>query len=472
MLHEKFDVVLAGNYLTTLVAAAEIARSGKRICVVNPVPSWGGHFTRLTVAGMPFDPGAVSHEFTAFNAAGERDPLSYDSRRRSDVGRFIGLIEEFTRSQIELVRMQPPQTVYGGALHSDIIMSNQFDVLHHPVIAGRIRAEQEYITKSICSELHPRKKKTSDLFLKRSYYEASVMNHGATLHAAICEPMFYKMSAISSTRLIALYHRIAWLPLYYPETLRSQFEAQPQQLQDTYFCYPRAGYVGALGEALVQRMTAAGVTIIRDPIAAVESQPGKTAVVLKDGRRLESPHLAWSLAHDQLITSVTATRANHFERWSATLVFITIRRHHVAKSFSVLYAPDDRVLFYRANNQTDSAGLNEDSVRVVVEVNPDYALAHGFADDDGIASRVKDDLASLGIVADSNHVEVVGVRTLRNVLLLPSVENWQTLERERDILLDRYPGVIFTRNVEAFFTDTLNDQIIKGLKLAEQLKVS
>jgi hypothetical protein len=453
-----------------LVAACGIAESGKRVCVANPAPGWGGHFTKLTIAGMVFDPGAVSHEFTTFNDEGARDALSYDSRRRSDVGRFVRLIEEFTRSQVELVRMPDPQTVYGGAFLPDIVMGNRFDVLHHPVLAGRVRAELELLSNSKEDELHPRWKKTSPLFLERSYYEASVSNHGATLHAAVFEPMFYKMSAVSTTRLIALYHRIAWLPLYYPETLRSQFGEAPQRLQDTYFCYPRAGYIGAFGEALVRRMQEAGVTIVRDPIASLEDGPGRSTLVLEDGRRLEAPRVIWSLAHDPLIQAATGGPATQFERWSATLVFATIARRRLAKTFSVLYVPDDQILFYRASNQTDSAGLEEDPVRVVVEVNPDYARAQGLGEEAQMAERVRADLASLGIVEDPEHVQVVGRRTLQNVLLLPSRENWKLLERERDILLDTYPSVAFTRNVEAFFTDTLNDQIIKGLKLVEQFK--
>ena len=469
---ECFDVLLAGNYLTTLVAAGVIAQAGKRVCVVNPVPSWGGHFTRLTVDGINFDPGAVSHEFTAFNAEGAKDPLSYDSRRRSDVGRFIGLIEEFTRSQLELVRMREPQMVYGGQLLPDLIMSNQFAAVHHPVLAGRVREEQELVARSAESVLHPRHKKTSPLFIERSYYEASETKHGATLHAAVFEPMFYKMSGVSTTQLLALYHRIAWLPLYYPETVRSQFGPTPQRLQDTFFCYPRAGYIGAFGEALVRRMQETGVTIIRDPISSLESQPGKAAIVLKDGRRLESSHVAWSLAHDQLLTAATGGPASPLKRWSATLVFVTIPRRQLTKSFSVLYAPDDRILFYRACNQTDSAGLEEDPVRIVIEVNPDYASAQWLDDEGKVEARVRDDFASLGIVGDPQHVRVVGTKALKNVILLPSRENWTLLEQERDVLLDRYPGVVFTRNVEAFFTDTLNDQIIKGLKLGEQFKAA
>ena len=116
MSSNHFDTILAGNQLTTLVAAAELARAGRKVCLVNPTPSWGGHFTRLTIQGETFDPGAVSHEFTAFNRAGARNPLDYDSRKRSDVGRFLGLIEDYTRSHIPLHRMPMPSTVYALSL--------------------------------------------------------------------------------------------------------------------------------------------------------------------------------------------------------------------------------------------------------------------------------------------------------------------------------------------------------------------
>ena len=78
--------------------------------------------------------------------------------------------------------------------------------------------------------------------------------------------------------------------------------------------------------------------------------------------------------------------------------------------------------------------------------------------------------ASLGVLADARDLNVVGAKVLRNVLLLPSTGNWRLLEVERDALLEAYPDVTFTRNVDAFFTDTLNDQVVKGLKLVEQHK--
>ncbi len=465
----RFDVILAGNYLTSLVAGLGLAQAGKRVCVVNPLPGWGGHFTRMTVAGITFDPGAISHEFTVYSDSQLSDPLQFDSRRRNDVARFNRLIEQYTRSHVELNRTLLPNTVYGGQFFPDVITSNRLDVVHHPVLARRVGAEQDFLANDAgCHDLHPRDKKTNPEYVRRSYYEASLQNHGATLHSAIFEPMFHKMSGVSTTRLLALYHRIAWLPIYYPETIRSQFQAQPQQLPETYFCYPKAGYVGVFGETLATRLHEAGATILRDPVQDLDDRPAGTTVVLKSGRQLVAPRVAWSLAHDQLVSGISGKPANKFDRWSVMLVFALVPKHLLARQFSVLYVPDDKIIFYRACNQTGSAGMDEEHLRLVIEVNPDFAAAQGLTSEADVVQRVKADLAGLGVINDAAHLDVVGAKVMRNVLLLPSRDNWDLLEQERDILLEAFPRVEFTRNVEAFFTDTLNDQIVKGLKLVEQ----
>jgi hypothetical protein len=169
---------------------------------------------------------------------------------------------------------------------------------------------------------------------------------------------------------------------------------------------------------------------------------------------------------------VTRKPPNVFERWSAVLVFVTLPRSELKRDFSVLYAPDEGVLFYRASSQSSSAGLHDEDVRIVFEINPDYAADHGVTSEGAAVARLRLDALALGIVDDPSALQIQGVRTMRNVLLLPGTENWKLLEIERDVLLDAYPNVTFTRNVESFFTDTLNDQIIKGLKVAAQLRLA
>lgn len=468
MNHLKFDFIFAGNYITTLVGALELAKAGKKVCIVNPIPTWGGHFNKISVNGLNFDPGAVLHEFTTFNDEGIKDPLLYTPARRNDVGRFIQLVEAYTRSYVDLVKMQVPQTVYAQQLYPDIIMINRFEVLQHPYLKERVKGEIQNLQMSIDHPWHPANKKTSNQFTDHSYSEISVATHGATLHSELFEPFFTKMSNLSSTRLLALYHRIAWLPFYYPETIQSQFGTNPQVLKETYYCYPKAGHIGVFADTLVQRLHEAGVTILRDAIELVEDNAGSSSILLKDHTKLQAPKVIWSLGHDQLITAATGKAVNTFERWSATLVFLTIPKKLILKSFSILYSPDDKVLFYRASNITECAQADEEQARIVVELNPDFLKGFGFETHDQIEERVKADLTLLGIVADARHIHTAGIKTLKNILLLPSKENKRTLENERDILYEHFPNILFTRNTDAFFTDTLNDQIIKGLKIAAQ----
>ncbi|HMO33827.1 MAG TPA: NAD(P)/FAD-dependent oxidoreductase [Lacibacter sp.] len=470
MSHHSFDFIIAGNYLTSMIAALELARSGKKVCLLNPTPTWGGHFTKIMVNGHAYDPGAISHEFTAFNETNLRDPLQYTPVMRNDWGRFAGLIEDYTRSHIELVKMQTPQTVYNEHMYDDIIMTNRLDVLQAPQLKGRIAGETAFILQQEVHPYHARNKKNNPDFLTKSYYEVSLLNHGATLHSGLFEPYFHKMSNLSTTRLIARYHRIGWLPLYYPETIHSQFTDKPQQLSDTHFCYPKAGYIAVFAETLLQRIEEAGVVISREPIEQVKDEPGTTTVYTKDGQRYNAPKLIWSLTHDQLISQVTGQPPHAFERWSASLAFLTIPVQQIKKDFSVLWSPDDRTLFYRACNQTNSAGKEEAAARITVEFNPDYLRSHGLTDDAAILQRLRQDFCTLGIVEDPSAISVEGYKTLKNVLLLPCVENWNLLEKERDILYASYPRVHFTRNTDAFFTDTLNDQIIKGLRIAAEYK--
>jgi hypothetical protein len=187
-----------------------------------------------------------------------------------------------------------------------------------------------------------------------------------------------------------------------------------------------------------------------------------------EGPTFSTPKLIWSLTHDALIASVTGNPPNVFERWSASLLFVTIPSKQIQKNFSVLWSPDDRTLFYRACNQSNSSQEDTDEQRITIEMNPDYLNSHGLTNDESIISRIKQDFCTLGIVNDPSHIQVQGFKTLKNVLLLPSLENWNLLEKERDVLYNAYPNVHFTRNADAFFTDTLNDQIIKGLRIGKQ----
>lgn len=87
--------------------------------------------------------------------------------------------------------------------------------------------------------MHASQKKLNEkLFLNSSYFDVSMANHGKTFHDLLIEPFCKKTFNMSSKDCPALLHRIAWTPLYYPETLLNGINGIVD-LNPTLFHYPK-----------------------------------------------------------------------------------------------------------------------------------------------------------------------------------------------------------------------------------------
>jgi hypothetical protein len=466
MTKTPFEFLFAGNNLTVLVAALELAQKGRKVGLINPLSSWGGHFSSFELNGLKFDPGSVSHELTSYNNLNNFDPSQYNPANRNDWGKFTSLIDQYTRNHLSLFRIETPQTVFDGRFYRDIIMSNHLDVLHHPSLSQNISDDLVRIKNEQPEYAHARNKNLSPFFQSTSYGHLSELNHGTTLHRCLFDSFFRKLTGLSSVSLIAKYHRVAWLPFYYPETLLSQFTCIPQELPATHFYYPRKGYIGILGETLVQKLVHLKVPFFRDSIEKVGESGGVSTIRLSSGNLLYGQQLIWSLNHRQLIDKSGEKLQSDYQSVSLMLVFLTIPTTRVMKSFSTLFVPDPSFIFYRVTNQTRCAGLEEREERIVVELNIDWVKDQSLNGHHAIIMRLQQDFASLGIVTSPYDIQIRGVKSLSHGLMLPTADNYALLEKEREVLRGRHPAVHFTKNVEAFFADTLNDQIMKGLKIA------
>ena len=72
------------------------------------------------------------------------------------------------------------------------------------------------------NKLHSSQKRYSQKFLSKSLNDISIYNHGKTFHQNFIE-IFCKKTLYCSTKdVLARFHRVCWLPLYYPETIRNE----------------------------------------------------------------------------------------------------------------------------------------------------------------------------------------------------------------------------------------------------------
>ena len=241
------DIVIEGNSLAALVAALELSKSGYEIILLNESNNWGGHLREINISGFKFDPGMILYEFTSFNTPKVNiNELNINSI--NDIGSFSDIALSFISDFQELVDIKTPVMQLGDSVCNDMMISNRIDSIKNLPECGIIEKELLDITNEINIEhpLHPINKNNSHIYSNKSYSYISEKVHGKSLHNKLFENSCRKAIGTSSDLLIAKYHRKAWLPFYYPETLLEAIRGNKINLPLTTFSYLKHSYIGAI----------------------------------------------------------------------------------------------------------------------------------------------------------------------------------------------------------------------------------
>lgn len=153
--------------------------------------------------------------------------FEFDAHREPEKTRFPQ-IGEWLKERVEMVEVPTPQMYWQGKFWPDFFIANQLEAIHPYQLPARDWKVQP-----------EGKRNWPDDF---SLGAASRTYHGASLHEELIEPMCRKITGRSSDEICAKYHRSIWLPLYWPQTLRTRTSLR------TPFWYPKAGYAGAVAE--------------------------------------------------------------------------------------------------------------------------------------------------------------------------------------------------------------------------------
>lgn len=235
--------------------------------------------------GRFFDRGSILFEFDAL-----REP------ERTTFPK----IGEWVRERVPMVEIPTPSMLWRGKLWPDLYIANQLEAVpNNWRWKPKSYAEYPLIPKFQWGD-------ALELDVVSKYL------NGELFHAAFIEPMCLKITGLPSAQISAKHHRAIWLPLYWPQTLRSR------QSIPTKFYYPAAGYAGS-----VLSHTGAGENV-REPAA-------------RPAREFSAAEL--SIAY---VTAVPRSR------------------------FSVLFVVDDSPI-YRITDQDACAGLDPEFHRYVVE---------------------------------------------------------------------------------------------------------
>lgn len=479
---QDIPYVLVGNALSTMVAATRMAEAGVEVVIVNGSSNWGGHFTTVSGDGFSYDAGMVLHEFTSYSSVNSSEDLStYNPAIRNDAGRFCNTVRQYVSLYQETHEISDLKMYVEGKCYDDMLIANSLTVLKQLPFADSIKKELiRLLDQSSKPALHASNKLISDDFNQVSYSLASLANHGNTFHTRLIEPFCKKLLNVGTDDVLARFHRVPWLPLFYPETLLSYLQGIPQQLPPTIFSYPTGECIGDLAHKLRAKMQAnQHISIINEhPRQLIVRDDGSYEIGFNQHEKIIAKNMAWSSGLGDLLKALGLNaEVGNYEKCSFALVFLTIPTNVVKLDFTVLSIVDPEIMTYRITNQSrcselDSAhGSGFD--RIVIEINTDYlaekqivkAHKHNLTTD--FKELVITELIALGVVADGESVNVVKILELKNALPLPNARNMQTFTKEMAAVLNAVPSMSLLGPSSGFSSSSFNHQVLQGLKLCD-----
>ena len=451
--------MLIGNSLAVLIGAHELASRGQPVTLLTDGKPLGGHFAGMQINGHSFDAGMVLMEKHA-SGGGVPDLYTYDAKRRNDWTRFGDLAGRWLDGKVDLCPVTTPQILVHGRICPDYLITNRLDALAGARVSGPA-------TMLRTDERHAAHKVSAAIYDSLSYAEAAKLNHGEALHASFIEPFVRKLLDVSSNEFLARYHRAAWVPLFYPETLTDVLQGKVATLPEYPFWTTSNGFVGQLVKNLIDHLVGIpNVTLLSQPVQSLRNEGGLWSAVVEGGQVCCGAKLALGLTPDRARTLLGTTQYELGAAASVTLLFARVRADAIGQGHGCLMVVDEDYAAYRLCDQDALAGLQPEWHRVVIEANPNHlARKHPTLD---AASALHQELRSLMEIDGEDAVQLLKCANVKNALLLPTAEQVANMDRAYAEFAEAARGAALTGNLLGYGVASLNDQIVQGLKIAEE----
>ncbi len=464
------DALLVGNNLAVLIAAAELGEAGRDVVLVTDGRPAGGHFRGLRVADTDFDIGMVTLE----QLGGDRPvedlpgPAGYRPDRRYDWTRFAPLVDRWQLTHADLRRTPTPEALVEGRRRPDHLMSDRLDVfaaLGEPPPAVLAREDPR----------HAAHKTTGEAFGRLTYAEAAAVNHGTALQERLVAPFARKVLGPALDDLLALYHRAAWLPLYWPETVTEACAGLPTAVAEHPFWTTSSGFVGDLVRDLERRVAALPrVTVDPGEVVALTAVPGGWEVRTATGSWVH-PEPVLGVAPDRAAALLGLPAPPRPPGASVTVLFCAVRSPAVRDPAACLLVADADHTAYRVTDQDLMAGRDPEWHRVTVEAGHG---ADALAAAGGDVPRVL--VSELGRLLGLDppeagpggaHPDVRVLRTLRapGALAVPTAAALAATRDARALLQEACPSATLTGALLGPGLNSLGDQVVQALGVVERL---
>jgi hypothetical protein len=460
---DNFTHIVFGNSLASLVASLSLSKSKKnKIMLVNPKKFWGGHFHPIKINGHEFDVGMFLYEFTSLNKNMNLNPKRYNNIKFQNSQFFVNSVKGLVTKYFPTKKILPIQIFYKRKLYYDYLISNNISILKFINLKKKINQEINKINiKSLKKKkLHPSQKRYSQKFLSKSFNNISIRNHGKTFHNNFIEVFCKKTLYCSTKDVLARFHRVCWLPLYYPETLKDELNKK-NKLKLFEFNYPIKELGTAVTKKLITDIKKKENIFINYGIDNMSFRFNKKFLFLNEKKILKKNFIfASDLIDFKKIKNIKIM--NNFEKSSIGIIFIITDKKNLKKNFSVINFIDKEIGFYRIVNQT-SLNLNKKKIKLSIEFNLDYLKHLSKNKNLKINSMISKNLKDIEIFHNIEKLNYE-VKIFKETYMKPNKVNFRIYEKNYANVVRYLSKKNLIGPAAGFYKSSFNDQVIQGIK--------
>lgn len=444
----KKSFFIYGNSIAAIVAGINLSQKKEnKIFLLNKTNYWGGHFNTVSALNEEYDAGMFLFEFDHLTKENNLNPKRYDKKNFNNVQLYSKKIKIFCNKFVKTKKLNKVLIYYNKNFYNDYLISNDLSFLNKIDIHVKILKEIEKINidKLKKEKIHSSQKRVSKKFLRENFKKISIQNHGKTFHNNFIEVFCKKVLFCSTEKIISKFHRVSWLPLYWPETIKRQI-LKKKSIKKINFEYSQKHSGTSITKNLVKKLISCrNVKII-------------SKIDVKDVKKRN-----FLFAADQLefqnIKKIKLKK--NFSKASIGIFFMLIDKKNILKNFSVINVIDKDISFFRIVKQGNSA-LNKNQIKITIEFNIDY-LNSLNQNNESIKRVLFKDLKKIKIFKNL-HLVKCEIKLFKNTYTKPTLKNYEKYNYN----FKKISAIVKKSNLlgqsAGFYRNSFNDQIIQGIK--------
>jgi len=437
----KDEIYIIGNSYSCLMTAALITK--KKVNLISDYNFLGGIFNGIHTNLGHFDLGMNYVEIFNDN---HDDIKFYDPQKRNDFLNYTFYSNKYLIDNFELEAVPVGQSLINGVFYEDYIIFDKLEFLSKiPELHKKIILSQ----LSFSNENHPSNKYTDPDYLNYSYEYICNKLYGSFFYENYLEPYLIKVLNVNGSEIPALFHRLAWMPLFYPETIKNAINGIFKETKNCFY-YPKDGNFNYLVNRLKDKIKNAQNIKIHNKKVSIDLKNR----LLLDGKVLNTKKIYFG-------SNIKNFSKNHYtNKISLILIFVKIDFNNLNRLFSVINVIDKSTPIFRITNQNVNKKKCE-FYKLCFEINKDY-LNDNFSSIN-LNNLVADFLLENSIIQNKISSNCIDVKYFNEIIEIPSFRNFSAFNNAK-INFKKY-NLISPSN--SFFSNSLNDQIIESFKISK-----